>query len=539
MTRRRWRGHGAGRALVLASLALACASGRQHPVTQVSLGPPPEIGAPPPSPAEPPGDMPELTVSQVATDTVPARRIQVLEASNDDLRLILRSLADQYGLGYHLDPDVRGRVSTRLENTTLRDALDALVTPYGYTYDIRDNVLYVAPARVQTRIFELDFISLSRVGTGNTVVQRRLGQTGQAGGTGLQQQNAAGRGGAGGIAGADVISSVQVTDLWEEIRVSVEGLLFGDVGDRENQAASGGALGNMVGARAPVAYSRADSLGRRLIINPAAGTVLVTATGAQLSEIDAFLQTFQSAIQRQVRIEAKFVEVMLDREFQLGIDWQAVQNLARVQLNPDGVAGAQFRFGGADQSVTIDQVIDALESQGEVRVLSSPTVAAMNNQRAVFNVTTDEIFFAVTREPVISQGSTTFATSVETQPVAVGIVMDVIPQISRDNTITMNVRPMVTSLVRVEEFKQEGTQARAPVIDRRDLDTMVRARDGETIVIGGLIQRRTERKRVGVPLLKDLPLLKYLFGTVRETERRGELVIFITPTIVAGPAPAG
>lgn len=518
--------------VLLVCVAAACASGRPQPQTEVVLGPPPEEPA---DSVQAPPAMPELPVSQVETEEVP-RRVQVLEASDDDIRLILRSLAEQYGLDYRIDPAVRGRVSTRLQDVTLEQALAAVVEPHGYTFQIGDGVLRVGPARMQTRIFELDFISLSRVGTGNTVVQRRLTQSGQIGGLQTQAVSGVGRGN---VAGADIISSVQVSDLWEEIRISVEGLLFGDTGERERTPTAGVGAAGITGGRAPTAYSRADSVGRRLIINPSAGTVLVTAAGPAIEEVDVFLQMFQAAIRRQVRIEAKFVEVILNREFELGIDWQRVQNLVRVQLNPGGSSGAQFRFGGDDQTVTIDEVVDALDIQGEVRVLSNPTVSAMNNQRAIFNVTTDEVFFAVTRTPVISEGATTFATQVETQPIAVGIVMDVLPQISRDNTITMNVRPMVTSLVRVEEFSDGETRARAPVIDRRDLDTMVRVRDGETIVIGGLIQRRVEKRRVGVPLLKEVPLLKYLFSTVREVEERGELVIFITPTIVAGTAPAG
>jgi len=528
---RRIRGRAPG--VLLACVVAACASGRPQPQTEVVLGPPPEE----PADSVQAAAMPELPVSQVETEEAP-RRVQVLEASDDDIRLILRSLAEQYGLDYRIDPAVRGRVSTRLQDVTLDQALAAVVEPHGYTFQIRDGVLRVGPARMQTRIFELDFISLSRVGTGNTVVQRRLTQTGQIGGLQTQTQAVSGVG-RGNVAGADIISTVQVSDLWDEIRIAVEGLLFGDTGERERTPTAGVGAAGITGGRAPTAYTRADSVGRRLIINPAAGTVLVTAAAHALEEVDVFLQTFQAAIQRQVRIEAKFVEVILNREFELGIDWQRVQNLARVQLNPGGGSGAQFRIGGDDQTLTIDEVVDALDTQGEVRVLSNPTVSAMNNQRAVFNVTTDEVFFAVTRTPVISEGATTFATQVETQPIAVGIVMDVLPQISRDNTITMNVRPMVTSLVRVEEFSDGETRARAPVIDRRDLDTMVRVRDGETIVIGGLIQRRVEKRRVGVPLLKDVPLLKYLFSTVREVEERGELVIFITPTIVAGTAPAG
>lgn len=528
----------------------ACASAGQPAAhTDVQLGPMPNtIGAPtvatdtaPADAVRPDSALPELRVSHVEEPAAGGRRIDVLQASNDDLRMILRSLAQQYDLGYQIDPAVHGRVTTHLEHVTLEDALDALVRSQGYDYSIRDNVLRVGPVRMQSRIFELDFIALSRVGTGATVVQRRLARQGVGGTlnqttTGVQNPNTAG------LAGADVVATVEVTDLWEDIRVAVEGLLFGNAGQRQGQqaAAATGALGGLTGGRAPGPYTRSDSLGHRLILNPSAGTVLVTGTPTQLRDIRTYLDTFQSAIQRQVRIEAKFVEVTLSRQYQLGIDWQAIQSLTKLQLNTGTGSGVKLSLGAAGgQTVTITDVLDALETQGDVRVLSSPSVSTLNNQRAVFNVTTDEVFFALTRQPVATPSGVIFTTNVETQPVAVGIVMDVVPQISKDNTITMNVRPMVTSLVRTATLSEDGVQAQAPVVDRRDLDTMVRVRDGETIVIGGLIQRRIEKTRVGLPLLKDIPVLKYLFSTVKETEQRGELVIFLTPTIVAGPAPVG
>ena len=227
----------------------------------------------------------------------------------------------------------------------------------------------------------------------------------------------------------------------------------------------------------------------------------------------------------------------LDREYEFGIDWGAVQNFGDLGIRlrqPTTSGGLEFSLSNSGESVTA--VLDALETQGDVRVLSSPGVTALNNQRAVFNVTTEEVFFAVTREPIrdASGNVIQFQTTVETQPVAVGIVMDVLPQISADEVITMNVRPMVTSLDRVEEFQQDDNFARAPVVDRRELDTMVRVRSGETHVIGGLIQTREETTRSGVPVLKDLPVLGWLFGRTVTRERRSELVIFITPTIIAG-----
>lgn len=552
-----------GRRFVLAGLALGLIScggnpAPQQPSARVELGPPPpqtaETGAAPGQAGQPvqagqAEPLPSLPVDQVERSGESWPRIESLEAVNQDLRTVLRGVAQQYGLEFRIDPNVEGRVTTTLRNATLREALDAIVLPHGYTYELDGRTLRVEPARLVSRLFDLDFISLSRVGVGTTVIQRRLASNfGGAGGGNTGAGGAGGAGSTGGVAGtgADIITSVEVTDLWEDIRVALEGLVFAEVRSPEEaglQQQSGTGLTGGLGGRAPQTTSRVSEDGRRLIVNPAAGTILVTASPRVLDEVNLFLDSFESAIQRQVRIEAKFVEVVLDREHTFGINWSAVQSFGDFGVNlrssSTGSGGLEFSLSHGGESITA--VLDALESQGSVRVLSSPGVTALNNQRAVFNVTTDEVFFAVTREPIRDGNGNViqFQTNVETQPQAVGIVMDVLPQISADNVITMNVRPMVTSLQRVEEFRQDDNYARAPVVDRRELDTMVRVRSGDTHVIGGLIQTREEETRTGVPILKDLPVLGWLFGRNVTKERRSELVIFITPTIIAGTSAAG
>jgi MSHA biogenesis protein MshL len=170
-------------------------------------------------------------------------------------------------------------------------------------------------------------------------------------------------------------------------------------------------------------------------------------------------------------------------------------------------------------------------------VLSAPRVSVLNNQRANFGVTTDEVFFAVTRQPIlgVNGGTIGFDTQIQPQQIAVGIVLDVLAQIAADNTVTMNIRPAITDIVEVRELVlDDGTQTSAPVINRRETDTVVRVRNGETIVIGGLMRTALTRTETGIPGLKRLPWIGRIFGGYRETSEKRELVIFITPTIIAG-----
>lgn len=523
----------------LIGFAAGCASkpATTAPRTQVRLEPPPAQAAPLPA-------LPSLASSgTIAEKSGP--RVQDLTAVNQDVTTVVRALAGRFGLQYQVDPGVRGLVNTTIRNATLPEAL-AMILPQGTTWQISNGVLRVAPSRMETRIFSLDYVALSRIGTASTVIQRRLGTTG--GGTNQGVSGAQGQlggqsafgSGVGG--GADVISAVSVADVWEEIRVAVEALVFDEPSTGATQQSAGSGVpgtqnSGLAGGRP---FSRIAPDGKRLIINPIAGTITVSAFTPRLDEIDNFIRTFEASIQRQVLIEAKIVEVNLDRQNEFGINWNVVTRDWNAGISPGAAIGSSnVSLTLRNGPVQINAVLTALESQGDVQVLSSPRVSALNNQRAVFNVTRGEIVFSLNQQPVIGpNGTTGFTTTVNPQQVNVGIVLDVLPQIGANNTVTMNIRPVVTSVASTARFETaDGTVLQAPVIDTRESDTMARLRGGETIVIGGLMQNRREKIRSGIPVLGSIPLLGRLFSRTSEVERKAELVIFLTPTIIAGQPP--
>jgi len=528
-------------------LAAACAgTPATQPRTQVHLEP---VRSPAAEPTAPLPSLPSLS-GDVGISGGAERRVS-LQAINQDLGVVVRELAAKSGLQYQIDPEVHGNVNTTLRDKTLSEALASII-PQGITYQIQNGVLRVGPTRLATRIFSLDYVALSRFGSAATVIQRRLGSSsiGAGGLGGGGTASGLGTGGALG-AGADVISAISVADAWEEIRVAVEALLFDApaTGTQAQTAQTGSASGGLSGSTGRP-YSRVAQDGRRLIINPMAGTITVSAFPAQLEQLDIFIRAFEASVQRQVLIEAKIVEVNLDRTFQFGIDWNVLAYAGTASLGISSVApgtlrtpsipgtprtgNVEFTLSGKPGQITA--VLNALSSQGDVRVLSSPRVSALNNQRAVFDVTTGEIVFNVVTTLLTNpNGTTTPQTQVTPQQVNVGIVLDVLPQIGADNTVTMNIRPVVTSVARTATFTtSEGATFSAPVIDTRETDTMARLRNGETIIIGGLMQTRRERVRSGVPGLRDIPLLGRLFTSYSDVERKAELVIFLTPTIIAG-----
>jgi MSHA biogenesis protein MshL len=530
----------------LATMLLACglAACTSAPVTTprtgVHLEPIPQTtNASGPLPALPPDP------NQVAIADGTVQRVQSLSAVNQDLPIVLRELALRFGLQYEIDPEVHGTVNATLRNTTLPDALRVIV-PQGMTYQISNGVLRVAPARIETKIFSLDYVALSRVGTASTVIQRRLGQGALGAGSGASGGADANAFGGAGRTGADVISATSIADVWEEIRVAMEALVFSTMpaGGTPSASSLSAGLTSIGGGARP--YSRTEPDGRRLIVNPIAGQITVSALPAQLAQVETFIRTFETSIQRQVLIEAKIVEVNLDHSFEFGIDWNVVTHFGTTGITPrsappgsqQSTGNVQFTLSGGAGQITA--VLNALSSQGEVKVLSSPRVSALNNQRAVFDVTTGEIVFNLTRQPIVGpNGSVTFEQQVTPTQVNVGIVLDVLPQIGADNTVTMNIRPVVTSVARTATFTSpDGTLFQAPVIDTRESDTMARLRAGETIIIGGLMQNRREKTTSGVPGLRSIPLLGKLFTHTTDVEKKAELVIFLTPTIIAGQPPA-
>ncbi|HUR92380.1 MAG TPA: secretin N-terminal domain-containing protein [Gemmatimonadaceae bacterium] len=493
--------------------------------------------------------LPSLPVSQVAQGTDAGRRIQRFDAVDQDLRTALRGLAESFGLGLDLDPDVNGLVNARLEGVTLEEALASVLARFSYAYQIQGGVLRVTGSRFQSRNFSLDYVSLSRLGSTQTSVTSRLG--GVSGGV---QQTSAGvsggiiGGGGGGGGGGVQITSSTAANLWQDIQIALNAIVFYDVAATDSAgvvtataamplpaSAANSLLGGAAGA--PGATAKTSSDGRRLIINPIAGSIYVTASPATLTEVDAYIRSFEASVQRQVLVEAKIVRVSLNREFRFGIDWSVLGRRANLNLRSGENTSntVNFTLGGGNSAVTV--ALHALEAQGDVAVLSSPMITALNNQVAVFDATSDEVFFSVTSTPILGPNGGIVATNTQVSPqqISVGIVLNVLAQIGADNVINLQIRPQLSEVARVEEFvTPEGGKITAPVISRRETDTMARVRGGETIVIGGLTQTRRDRSRTGVPGLSRIPGIGGLFGGRSDVEEKDELVIFLTPTIIVG-----
>ena len=262
-----------------------------------------------------------------------------------------------------------------------------------------------------------------------------------------------------------------------------------------------------------------------------------------LDRIAAFLEVVEGSVQRQVLIEARLIEVTLTGEFRFGIDWSAVARAgALAGATSSGLIFSQvlapantteFQIGVT--SSDFNALVNILSSQGEVNVLSSPRLATLNNQTAVLRSATDDVFFVTETErvPGTSGGFNSF-TTVTPRTVTVGVVLSITPQISSDGSVILHVRPTVSRSDSTAEITVDNTTISVPILDVREADVIVRAEEGQVVVIGGLIDERQTDDEKKVPLLGDLPGIGRLFRQTTQKRDKTELVVLLRPTVLVG-----
>ncbi|MBU3824825.1 MAG: pilus (MSHA type) biogenesis protein MshL, partial [Candidatus Oceanisphaera merdipullorum] len=297
---------------------------------------------------------------------------------------------------------------------------------------------------------------------------------------------------------------------------------------------------------------------RVVVTNPQAGLVSVRATPDELAIVEDFLSQAERQLKRQVILEARIVEVELNDGYEQGIDWQRLSrgsypspgtpsNAAASQdyLNPisslTNLGGSFLAFTDNLYTFTdgdFSAVLRLLSTQGEVNTLSNPRVTTSNNQKAVIKVGTDEYFVTnFTLETTTSNnGPPIQSPDLELSPFFSGISLDVTPQISDDNKVLLHIHPTVSEVTDNNKVLNLGTGqpiilplARSTV---RESDTIVEARSGEMIIIGGLMQEKQIKVESGVPLLSQIPILGNLFKTRSLANKKSELVIMLRPVVV-------
>lgn len=548
--------HPASRALLLGAIAALLAGCADKPlrVAQPSqalreeLLASPRVAAPaasaPVAPAQP--------VPPPAPALPPEPRFDLI-VNGAQARDVFLSLVSDTRYSMLVHPSVAGTLSVTLKGVTLRESLDAIREVYGFDYAIDGRRITVFPPTLQTRVFTINALahqrsgrSEVRVSSGAAPVSSNSNSGGNAATPGsgtnstvLQQESSQ-------------LSTKVAGDFWAETTAALRAL----VGAGE---------------------------GRTVIASPQTGTVAVRAMPDELRHVEAWLKATRVAVERQVMLEAKIVEVELREGYQSGIDWSRVSDrsaIGQTSVNPSipsGVGsvinplvsnsrGLPVLSSGTQQPAWPDLIplpspgggtfglavarngfqalLSFIESHGDTQILSSPRIATLNNQKAVLKVGTDDYFITgisgsnsgTNTGNTGTSGTTNQIPTLTLTPFFSGIALDVTPQIDAADMITLHIHPSVSNVT--EKVKQvdlgEVGNFRLPLASAsvNETDTVVRIPDGHIVAIGGLMQMEASRRGSGLPGADSNPLTSVLFGNRANSGRKRELVVLIKPSII-------
>ncbi len=460
------------------------------------------------------------------------------DLSFDDVeaRQVFMKLVENTAYSVVLHPMIKGRISMHLKGVTLDEAFDVIRDVHGYDYVRNKNQYIVYGRELQTRIYVVNYLNLLRRGQSEMMVRSSYQNHAMSDSQAMVNSSTEKR--------DDHTQRVRVNtqhenNFWQELKDSVTAMI-------------------------------GDQAGRRVVMNAQAGLLVVKAEPAELRLVEQYLELTQKSITRQVILEAKILDVSLHDSFQSGINWASLIGIGKTNIIPAQVGGGSVfngslatgiasnsgdlltggvngtnasAFGGlfslAINNTDFSAFIEAIKTQGDVHVLSSPRVSTLNNQKAVIKVGGDEFFITGLRNQQAVLGATTIETpSIDISPFFSGISLDVTPQIDQQGKVILHIHPTISEVTQTaKSFVLADKNYTLPLAmsSIQESDNVVRAASGQVIVIGGLMKEAISDGNASVPLLADLPLIGNLFKQKKSTRIKKELVILLKPTVVDTP----
>jgi len=482
-----------------------------------------------------------------------------LAVSNAPAAQVFLSIASGSRYSILVPPEVTGVVSANLKAVTVREALDALRDLYGYEYRVQGTRITIQPNTVQTRIFQVNYLAAKRQGSSDMrVTSGSITNANNNNNNGAANNTPTAAGAATTLpAGATTtsgppssrVSTENGNDFWNELRDTLASIVGNDPS-------------------------------RRVIVNPHSGVIAIRALPSEIRNAETYLRMTQLIIERQVMIEAKIIEVQLSESFSSGVNWAAFRgSRGRLSAGPiapgtalaptgpigtgatgvdpvtgaltdpllaatagvnliSGAANLGSMFGLAFQSGDFAALLQFLETQGNVQVLSSPRIATINNQKAVLKVGTDEFFVtSVSTSTTSSANNNVTSPTINVQPFFSGIALDVTPQIGEGDQIILHLHPSVSVVAEKQKNVNLGSlgnfQLPLAASTVNESDSVVRVLDGHIVAIGGLMKQRESGDASGLPGTTG-SMLGTLFGQRARSSVKSELVMLLKPTIIRG-----
>jgi MSHA biogenesis protein MshL len=482
----------------------------------------------------------------------PMRRVALTEprfdlsVANAPAQQVFVSIASGSRYSMLVSPEVTGNITINLKNVTVREALDALRDVGGYEYRTQGTRIYIQPNTVQTRIFQVNYLAAKRLGSSDMRVTSGS-ITSNANSNNSSSGGAVTQGGASNGTPSSRISTDTDNDFWSELRNTLSSIVGSDAN-------------------------------HKVIVNPMSGVVAVRGMPVDIRNAENYLRMTQLIIERQVMIEAKIIEVQLSDSFSSGVNWSAFRsgNLSIGQSAPGtslsstgvigtgatsvdsttgaltdpllaAVAGASLItsaanagsiFGLAFQSRDFAALLQFLETQGNVQVISSPRIATINNQKAVLKVGTDEFFVtSVSTSTTSSANNNVTSPTINVQPFFSGIALDVTPQIDENDSIILHLHPSVSVVAEKQKTVNLGTLGnfKLPLAAStvNESDSVVRVQDGYVVAIGGLMKQQQSTSDSGLPGTVGTAI-GAATGQRSRSNMKSELVMLLKPTIIRG-----
>jgi len=470
---------------------------------------------------------------------------------------VIDNLADTCSLTVVVkDESARKRMNkklyyVKLKNSTLKGFLNTILKDNDLHYTLTGNKLKIS--YLITRTFRIHYISGQRIGksTANVTIansQNSAGSTGSVGGAG-------GQGGQGGNGASNIsktgisIESNDEFQFWKTVETEVQRILIGAADSSTHYTRTGDTWtgpDGKVWEYNPLAP----------IVNPEAGMITVTGTDRQINRVARYIHELSKQIKQQVLIDVRILSVSFDNSRTTGVDWSQLYGLQNFTVNSlkmsqsnmaswtfDAIQGITDASYAPDTSPSnaglvqitgrsqVQQIIKFLGTQGDVKAISSPRVMTLNNQPALISVG-QEIFYKIQSASTASGGGGAVAAQGElVDSVFAGILLDITPEIDANGIITLKINPSISE-ANEAVAATNGVRTIPPDLTRRQIASVVKVRDGEHAILGGLISSKSGFKANKVPILGDIPILEYAFKYEEKIETVEELVLIITPHIV-------